>query len=613
MTSTGARFGIVFLPESLGDFGSLCREAEEAGFDLLGVADSQSVFRELYVALAIAARDTSRIRLGPLVTNPQTRHLVVTASAISSIDELSGGRAMLGLGSGDSAIYTLGAPPSTVAGLEDAVVTLGQLTSGALVERDHRKWQVRRSTRRVPIYLASEGPRTLELAGRVADGVIVGLGLTPEVISVSLAAIERGARAAGRTLEDLDIWWFAKTNVADTREGAVAPIKMALAASANHAFRFTLEGKAVPPDLHERIRGLQKEYDAHQHEIAGAANADLTERWGLTEFLRDRFAIEVSHWHSLHDSAYLRHLLTLPDAQLVGVQDPSAKVAAERAAVLGNPPVFTDYGRMLADTHPDFVIALGRHSVMAETAHYLLDHGYPFLMEKPMGINATEVRRVADKAAAKQAFVAVPLAQRYLPFTTRARALLAEGRFGPLSHIYFRLNRPTSGRYPAWGAPWMLDPAVAGGGCLRNLGPHGLDLFLYLTGEEAQVTGAQVRRRALGERVEDYASVLVRSRGGVLGTIELGNGYPRNGTDGEWKIAGRDAILSMRDDVLRLVTSASEETAPAPLPEPIALTALRDALDHWRRGAAPPIGVEDCARVAVLIDRAYELAASAGV
>ena len=302
-------------------------------------------------------------------------------------------------------------------------------------------------------------------------------------------------------------------------------------------------------------------------------------------------AIEVSHWHSLHDSAYLRHLLTLPDAQLVGVQDPSAKVAAERAAVLGNPPVFTDYGRMLADTHPDFVIALGRHSVMAETAHYLLDHGYPFLMEKPMGINATEVRRIADKAAAKQAFVAVPLAQRYLPFTTRARALLAEGRFGPLSHIYFRLNRPTSGRYPAWGAPWMLDPAVAGGGCLRNLGPHGLDLFLYLTGEEAQVTGAQVSRRALGERVEDYASVLVRSRGGVLGTIELGNGYPRNGTDGEWKIAGRDAILSVRDDVLRLVTSASEETAPAPLPEPIALTALRDALDHWRRGATPPIGV----------------------
>src|SRR5439155_467612 len=202
-----------------------------------------SVFRELYVTLTLAALNTSRVRLGPLVTNPLTRHLVVTASAIASVDEVSGGRAVLGIGSGDSAISTVGAPPATVAGLEDSIVTLGRLTSGALVERDGMRWQVHRSTRRVPVYLAAEGPRTLELAGRVADGVIVGLGLTPDVIRLSLAAVERGARAGGRTLGDLDVWWFAKSNVADTRAEAVAPITMALAASANHAFRFTLEGK----------------------------------------------------------------------------------------------------------------------------------------------------------------------------------------------------------------------------------------------------------------------------------------------------------------------------------------------------------------------------------
>jgi 5,10-methylenetetrahydromethanopterin reductase len=285
------RFGIVLLPESLAGFGDLCHETEGTGFDLLGVADSQSVFRELYVALTVAALNTSRIRLGPLVTNPLTRHLVVTASAISSIDELSGGRAVLGIGSGDSAIYTIGAPPATVAGLEDSIATLGQLTSGVPIERHGRRWQVHRSARRVPLYLAAEGPRTLELAGRVADGVIVGLGLTPEVIRLSLAAIERGARTAGRSLADLDVWWFAKTNLADTRQSAVAPITMALAASANHAFRFTLEGKGVPADLHEKIKGLQREYNAHHHEIAGAGNALLTERWGLTEFLADRFGI----------------------------------------------------------------------------------------------------------------------------------------------------------------------------------------------------------------------------------------------------------------------------------------------------------------------------------
>ena len=294
MARGAARFGIVFLPERFDGWGELCRETEDAGFEWVGVADSQSVFRELYVALTLAALHTRRVRLGPLVTNPLTRHLVVTASAMASVDEVADGRAVLGLGSGDSAIYTIGAPPATLAGLEESIVTLGRLTAGETLERRGeraRPWRVHRATRRIPIYLAAEGPRTLELAGRVADGVIVGLGLTPEVIRLSLAAIERGARAAGRTLDDVDVWWFAKTSLGDTRAAAIEPIKMALAASANHAFRFTLEGKGVPPDLHEKIRALQREYDSHHHELPGAANASLPDRWDLTDFLVDRFAI----------------------------------------------------------------------------------------------------------------------------------------------------------------------------------------------------------------------------------------------------------------------------------------------------------------------------------
>jgi len=319
-------------------------------------------------------------------------------------------------------------------------------------------------------------------------------------------------------------------------------------------------------------------------------------------------AIGVSHWHSLYDSAYLRHLAAIPDTKLVALQDTSATIAAQRAAELGDPAVYTDYRRMLTDVKPDFVIALGRHSSMAETALYLLDQGYPFLMEKPMGVDADEVRRVADRAAAKNAFVAVPLGQRYQPFVARARAHSAEARFGPLSHIYFRLNRPTSARYVAWDAPWMLDPRDAGGGCLRNLGSHGLDLFTFLTGEDAQVTGAQISARALDRAVEDYASVLLRSASGVLGTIEVGNTFPRAGTDGELKIAWRDAILTLKDDTIRLTTAAGEESTSGAPAEPLALTALRDALDHWRRGQRPPISVHDCLRAVRLIDQAYALA-----
>ena len=100
-------------------------------------------------------------------------------------------------------------------------------------------------------------------------------------------------------------------------------------------------------------------------------------------------AIEVSHWHALHDAAYLRHLIAMPDVEVVAIQDSDASLVARRAAEVGSPPTFTDYRQMLATTRPDFVVALGRHRQMAGIAHDLLDQGYPFLMEKPMGINCS--------------------------------------------------------------------------------------------------------------------------------------------------------------------------------------------------------------------------------
>jgi predicted dehydrogenase len=319
-------------------------------------------------------------------------------------------------------------------------------------------------------------------------------------------------------------------------------------------------------------------------------------------------AIEVSHWHALNDAAYLRHLVAMPDVELVGIQDSDKDIVAKRAAEVGKPPTFTDHRQMLTATHPDFVVALGRHRQMARIAHDLLDRGIPFMMEKPMGINATEVATVAEKAARLNRFVAVPLAQRYQPFAIRARELLAAGRFGPLSHIYVRINRPGPARYAAWDCPWMLDPAEAGGGCLRNLGSHGMDMFLHLTGEDAKVTGAQVSRLAHQQRVEDYASVLLRSTSGILGTIEVGNGFPRDGTDGEWKIAGRDAILTLKDGVLKLATATGDESLPSGDITTPYFTTLRDLLDAWQRGAPPPVSVHDCLRAVRLIDEAYALA-----
>jgi len=295
----------------------------------------------------------------------------------------------------------------------------------------------------------------------------------------------------------------------------------------------------------------------------------------------------------------------MADVDLAAIQDSDAGIVARRAAEVGNPPTFTDYRAMLDQIRPDFVVALGRHSQMAAIAHDLIDAGYPFLMEKPMGISAAEVEAVAAKAAKHNAFIAVPLAQRYGAFAARARELIAAKAFGPLSHIYVRINRPAPPRYPAWDCAWMLDPAEAGGGALRNLGPHGLDMFLHLTGEDAEVAGAQLSRRAHDTAVEDYASVMLRSTSGVLGTVEVGNTFPRDGTDGEWKLAGRDGILTMKDGMLKLATKDGDKVLPGSDMTSPYFAAVRDALDRWQQGQAPAVGVHDCLRAVRLIDAAY--------
>jgi len=332
--------------------------------------------------------------------------------------------------------------------------------------------------------------------------------------------------------------------------------------------------------------------------------------------------IEVSHWHALKDAAYLTHLPKIADVTLVALHDPDgervAKVAAALDPALGQPQLFTDDREMLAATRPDFVLALGRHSIMAETAHHLLDSGVPFLMEKPMGISAEEVRGIAEKADKVGGFAAVPLFQRYLPFVKKARTGIAENVFGPLSHMSLTSLRPGSDRYVKWGAPWMLDPAIAGGGCLRNVGLHFLDMFLYILGEDAEVVGAEVSNRALGQPIEDYACLQLRSASGVLGTVAVGNSFPYQGppdpdrdyigAGAELSFSGRDALLTARGGSLRMVTADHQEVMPARPDKTPALAILEDTLSRWRRGEPPVTDAWDCWRAMALVDEAYRMA-----
>ncbi|HLZ70071.1 MAG TPA: LLM class flavin-dependent oxidoreductase [Dehalococcoidia bacterium] len=285
------QFGVIALPHTAGEAVEDAKRAEAAGFHWLGVADSQSVFRELYGTAALCAAATSRIRIGPAVTNPITRHPAVTASAVATLDEISGGRAFCGIGTGDSAVLNLGERPVSLTRLREYLQTVRALLRRQDTEYRGKGVHLGWPQRAVPLYLAAEGPRTLELAGEVADGVIIGVGLQPALLREALAHLAAGAARAGRRLADLDLWAFARVNITDDVEAGIDAIRMELASCAHHVFRFTLEGKQVPAELAEAILRVQRGYQPAQHEQAAGANAELMQDPVLLRYLAERFAV----------------------------------------------------------------------------------------------------------------------------------------------------------------------------------------------------------------------------------------------------------------------------------------------------------------------------------
>lgn len=287
------RLGLLCLPRSVAAAVADARLAENVGFSLVGVADSQSVFRELYTTMALCAQATRRVLIGPSVTNPITRHPAVAASGIATIDEIAPGRAFFGIGSGDSAILNLAERPATLADMRAYIQAVRALQEKRQTEWRGRITRLTWAPRAVPIYLSAEGPRTLELAGEIADGVIVNVGLTPELVRDAVAHVHAGARRAGRDPSTIDLWTMVRANVTDDVAAGIEEIRMELASNAHHVFRFTLEGKHVPGELADAIGRVQKGYQPAAHEALGPSpNARLLEAEpALRGWLAERFAV----------------------------------------------------------------------------------------------------------------------------------------------------------------------------------------------------------------------------------------------------------------------------------------------------------------------------------
>ena len=245
--------------------------AESLGFDTAWIADTHLVCRELWVTLAACAAGTSRIRLGPGIAVPHTRHISVTASAIATLHELAEGRVVIGIGTGGSAAETMGlsvGKVARIATLESMAQALRRLLGRESIRLDNGTdarlaWLERAPA--IPLYLAGSGPRMLDAAGRLGDGAIMYAGVAPCLVEAALGCVKAGARSAGRAPEDLDVAIWAPTSIAPDRALARDHVRGRVASALRHAFPV-----AWSPEDQKVIAQVRAAYDSYQHASAAS-------------------------------------------------------------------------------------------------------------------------------------------------------------------------------------------------------------------------------------------------------------------------------------------------------------------------------------------------------
>ncbi len=239
------------------------RRSEDLGLDAFWYGD-EKFYRAVYTGLAACALATSRIRLGPGVTEPYTRHPALTALAVASLDELSGGRAVLGYGAGRVGFPQMGiALERSAVRLREAIHIIRRLWAG---ERFSFKgetvtWSdaaLQFPTRAgIPIYLAADGPHTLRLAGEVADGVIVAHCASPLILRPKLELVRQGQARAGRSTGP-DVLARLDVSLSRDRENAIYQGRLRLARYLWSQYPkigyLAPHGLSLPPELDRRLR-----------------------------------------------------------------------------------------------------------------------------------------------------------------------------------------------------------------------------------------------------------------------------------------------------------------------------------------------------------------------
>jgi len=286
----GMKFGFSIKP-SLPDMPverivSLTRQAEAAGFEYGWTFDSHVLWLEPYPLLTLMAMNTKKMKLGTCVTNPATRDLTVTASLFATLDLISGGRMQLGIGRGDSSRRVMGKKPVSWRELEASVHEFRELTSGREITHDGQPTRLAWATGAAPVWIAGYGPKVLEMAGRVADGIILQFA-DVDLIDWCMGFVRAGAKAAGRDVRNIEVMAAAPVWVSDDLKTARERVRWFPALVSNHVV--DLVSKYKPEDLPPALTSYVRDrggYDYLQHCEVDSSNSKF-----VTDEVVDRFCL----------------------------------------------------------------------------------------------------------------------------------------------------------------------------------------------------------------------------------------------------------------------------------------------------------------------------------
>jgi len=305
-----SKFGVgLYGTDSAREAVQLAQAADRCGYDRFWIGDSHMIWRELYVLAGAIAMATKRIHIGPGVTHPAVRHLTVTASAMATLHELTGGRVFLGFGVGASGPANIGMKPASASEFETDIKNLKQLLRGEPVEFNGTEVKCLFPCGEIPIYIGTRAPQVMKLACRLASGFIHA-GAS-DALAQLIARIANCADEAGRKSGAVEFIYRLPCPIAKNPAQARADVKGVVARTAmTQLGRLYDRGKLEDEADCRAVERMRREYDTYHH--MDAAHSYLVRDQWLERFALAGTAAHVKAKVEEYIAAGINELTIIP-------------------------------------------------------------------------------------------------------------------------------------------------------------------------------------------------------------------------------------------------------------------------------------------------------------